>query len=196
MKALAILILAGAALVLSPSIAHSSTPEAAPGVTWQRAVPPPTTVPVASDAENAQSGPEFRRLERGGQVPQSWFTPRFIFANWALYGFPPPYPGLIWVRHYDDALLIDREGWVHDSRHAVDWARYGESWPTDRGVPEYTAASEPGAGSYAYPDPANGLGRGYGYGLFYVPITITETTTVRNRASQTTSGNAAAGAGR
>lgn len=177
MRALAILISAGAALVSSPSIAQSSAPETAPGVTWQQAATPSTTVPAVSDAENAPFGREFQRLQRGGQVPQSWFSPRFIVANWALYGFPPPYPGLAWVRYYEDALLIDRNGWVHDSRHEVDWARYGESWRTDRGVPEYALESESAVASHAYPDPANGLG--YGYGLFYVPITITETTTVR-----------------
>ncbi|MGS1015913.1 RcnB family protein [Allosphingosinicella humi] len=195
MKALTILISAGATLVSQPLVAQTSAATAAPGVTWREATS--AAVPTMSSAEAVPSArAEFRRLERGGQVPQGWLTPRFIIANWALYGFSPPYPGLVWVRYYDDALLIDREGWVHDSRHDIDWARYGESWRTDRGVPEYAVASEPGAGSYAYPDPADGLGRGYGYGLFYVPITITETTTVRNGGRQEARGNSAAGVAR
>lgn len=181
MKALIILISAGAALVSQPLVAQTSA-ATAPGVTWTEAAP--AEIPAASSAEvSLSSRADVQRIERGGHVPQGWFTPRFIIANWGLYGFPSPYPGLAWVRYHDDALLIDREGWVHDSRHDVDWARYGESWRTDTGVPEYAMATELGAASYAYPDSAAGLRYGYGNGMFYIPITITETTTVRSAPS-------------
>ena len=78
------------------------------------------------------------RINRGGMVPHGWFGPRFRIRNWGLYGFPQPFPGGSWIRYYDDAYLIDRDGRVLDSRYGMDWDRYGERWDyDDRGAPAY-----------------------------------------------------------
>jgi Ni/Co efflux regulator RcnB len=79
-----------------------------------------------------------RRIGRGGSVPHAWFGPQFHIRHWGAYGFPEPFEGGRWVRYYDDAYLIDRDGRVHDGRHDMDWDRYGEDWDEDdRGVPVY-----------------------------------------------------------
>ena len=78
------------------------------------------------------------RINRGGFVPTFWWGPQFVVQNWGMYGFPQPYAGTRWIRYYDDALLIDREGRVRDGRYGYDWDRYQDRWGTDRnGVPVY-----------------------------------------------------------
>jgi hypothetical protein len=79
-----------------------------------------------------------RRIDRGGFVPGFWFGPQFHIQNWGMYGFSQPSDGGRWVRYYDDAYMIDRDGRVRDSRHDMDWDRYGERWDyDDNGVPVY-----------------------------------------------------------
>lgn len=81
---------------------------------------------------------EFRRIERGGVVPQRWWGPDVQVRSWQMYGFPQPPQGDRWIRYYDDALLIDGGGRVYDSRPGWDWDRYGERWGADDdGVPVY-----------------------------------------------------------
>ena len=84
-----------------------------------------------------------RRIGRGGMVPHFWFGPQFIVRNWGGHGFPQPFDGGRWIRYYDDALLIDRNGRVHDSRYGWDWDRSGDRWGSDRnGVPVYVGDGE------------------------------------------------------
>ena len=79
-----------------------------------------------------------RRIDRGGFVPHFWFGPQFMVRNWHGHGFPAPFAGGRWIRYYDDALLIDRHGRVHDGRYGWDWDRRGDRWGYDgRGVPYY-----------------------------------------------------------
>ncbi|MDB5692453.1 MAG: hypothetical protein JWO81_1516 [Alphaproteobacteria bacterium] len=81
---------------------------------------------------------EFRRIERGGVVPRHWWGPQVQVRNWQTYGFPQPFAGGRWIRYYDDALLIDGDGRVYDSRPGWDWDRYGDRWDyDDDGVPVY-----------------------------------------------------------
>lgn len=81
---------------------------------------------------------QFRRINRGGFVPQFWWGPQFIVHNWSGYGFPQPYAGGRWIRYYDDAYMIDRSGRVLDSRYGHDWSREEERWSRDgNGVPVY-----------------------------------------------------------
>ncbi|HEX4737369.1 MAG TPA: RcnB family protein [Allosphingosinicella sp.] len=81
---------------------------------------------------------EYRRIDRGGVVPQRWWGPDVQVRSWQTYGFPQPFQGGRWIRYYDDALLIDGDGRVHDSRQGWDWDRYGERWGADGdGVPVY-----------------------------------------------------------
>lgn len=81
---------------------------------------------------------EFRHMERGSMVPRRWWGPQFQVRNWQMYGFPQPYAGCRWIRYYDDALMIDGEGRVLDSRPGWGWDRFGERWDyEDDGVPFY-----------------------------------------------------------
>jgi hypothetical protein len=81
---------------------------------------------------------EFRRIERGHAVPRFWWGPQFHVRHWQMYGFPQPMQGRRWIRYYDDALLIDDRGYVHDGRYGMDWDRYGDRWSHDeRGIPAY-----------------------------------------------------------
>jgi hypothetical protein len=135
---------------------------------------------------------QFRQVGRGGTVPPFWFGPSFHVRNYGLYGFPQPFQGGRWVRYYDDALLIDRDGRVHDSRPGYDWDRYGERWSYgEDGIPEYAGDRDyaPGDGDYEYAEdygrdgddyaydgpPPPPMPRGYGYG--YGPVVVTETIT-------------------
>ena len=86
---------------------------------------------------------QFHRIGRGGMVPHFWFGPQFVVRNWGGYGFPQPFAGGRWIRYYDDALLIDRDGRVHDSRYGWDWDRAGDRWGSDQnGVPVYVGDGE------------------------------------------------------
>lgn len=78
------------------------------------------------------------RIGRGGMIPHAWFGPQFVVRNWHMHGFPQPFAGGRWIRYYDDALLVDRYGRVHDGRYGWDWDRHGDRWGHDRdGVPIY-----------------------------------------------------------
>jgi Ni/Co efflux regulator RcnB len=94
-------------------------------------------------------GPRFGhvpQLYRGHRMAHFWFGPQFHVRNWQMYGFHRPQPGHRWVRHYDDAYLIDEQGIVMDGRHGLDWDQYGEQWAYDQGIPQYV-----GSGDY-HPD--------------------------------------------
>jgi Ni/Co efflux regulator RcnB len=80
----------------------------------------------------------FSRINRGGFVPSFWWGPQFVVQDWGSYGFSQPYPGTRWIRYYDDALLIDREGRVRDGRYGYDWGGYQDRWQDDgNGIPVY-----------------------------------------------------------
>jgi Ni/Co efflux regulator RcnB len=128
------------------------------GATWQAPPqqmqmrmegPPPQAMPQQRNFVVRRIGPgpamgperrqmEYRRVERGGMVPERWRQPQVQVRNWRTYGFPQPFAGGRWIRYYDDALLIDGNGRVYDSRSDWDWDRYGERWDHDGdGVPVY-----------------------------------------------------------
>ena len=130
-------------------------------------------------------------------VPRRWWGPQVQVRNWRGYGFPQPFAGGRWIRYYDDALLIDGDGRVYDSRPDWDWDRYGERWDyAEDGVPVYAGDGDyqprqrdygwaeryehhgMGPGPmvrervYAAPGPMGppppGGGYGYGYGAAYM----------------------------
>jgi Ni/Co efflux regulator RcnB len=143
------------------AVPMARSPQAAPHGHWgvrgagprppaahPRAMRPPIVTPAPMTREIRREfrhrGPVqghhfgFRRVHRGGFVPQFWWGPQFIVRNWSHHGFPQPFHGGRWIRYYDDALLIDRYGRVHDARSDWEWDRYGDRWDRDEnGVPVY-----------------------------------------------------------
>ncbi|HEV2865027.1 MAG TPA: RcnB family protein [Allosphingosinicella sp.] len=113
-------------------------------------------------------GPNFRhhRLHRGFVINPFWFGPQFHIQNWQMYGFAPPPSGHRWVRYYDDAYLIDREGRVRDERYGLDWDQYGERWDMDDGIPAYYGRGDyrPDDEDYGWVERHGGGGEDWDYG--------------------------------
>ena len=136
--------------------------------------------------------PGYHRIDRGFVVPHHWWGPQFHVMNWGGYGLPQPMHGRRWVRYYDDALLIDGYGRVHDGRWGMKWDDWEQEWAyDDRGIPVYVGNGDfhPGPQDYAWVEGQGGAyahhgygypGYGYGYGHAYgygAGMVITETTT-------------------
>jgi Ni/Co efflux regulator RcnB len=67
----------------------------------------------------------YRRPVVGYVLPGYWLQPSYYISDYRVYGLPAPQAGYGWSRYYDDAVLTDRYGQVHDSRVGYDWERYG-----------------------------------------------------------------------
>jgi Ni/Co efflux regulator RcnB len=138
------------------------------------------------------------RIERGHRLPSFWFSPQYRIDNWQMYGFSPPVQDGHWIRYYDDALLIDRDGVVRDGRWGMDWDGYQDGRESGYygseadGFDDYAEGEDRGD-YYDYsddedryveggelrpaPPPAAHGGPYYGYGYYYPgTITVTETT--------------------
>ena len=103
-------------------------------------------------------GRHFRHMQRGFIVPQFWWGPQFQVNNWQMYGFGDPGPDGRWIRYYDDAYLIGRDGRIRDTREGLDWDRYGEEWDMADGIPAYRGSRDyrPGDEDYAYAEGQEG----------------------------------------
>ena len=103
-----------------------------------------------------------QRLQRGFFIHPFFFGPQFHVQNWQLYGFAAPPPQHRWVRHYDDAYLVDREGRVRDHRYGLDWDQYGERWEMADGIPSYYGRGDyrPDDEDYAWVERHGGRDRG------------------------------------
>ncbi len=120
-------------------------------------------------------GPNFRhrRLQRGFVIHPFWFGPQFHVNNWQMYGFADPGGDSRWVRYYDDAYLIDRDGRVRDTRYGMDWDQYGEEWDLEDGIPAYRGSRDwrPDDDDYAWAErhgetgPGNNMG-GWDYSQY------------------------------
>jgi Ni/Co efflux regulator RcnB len=66
----------------------------------------------------------YRRPSIGYALPSYWVSPSYYIGNYDYYGFSRPSAGYGWSRYYDDAVLTDRYGRVHDTAPNVDWDRY------------------------------------------------------------------------
>ena len=66
----------------------------------------------------------YQRPLRGWTLPAFWAAPQFRVANWSGFDLPPPTNGYNWSRYYDDAVLIDDRGVVHDTIGGVDWNKF------------------------------------------------------------------------
>jgi hypothetical protein len=100
------------------------------------------------------------RLQRGFIVPQFFWGPQFQINNWQMYGFSDPGADGRWIRYYDDAYLIGRDGRIRDSREGLDWDRYGEEWDMADGIPAYRGSRNyrPSERDYAWSEEHEGHG--------------------------------------
>jgi Ni/Co efflux regulator RcnB len=123
---------------------------------------------IRRDHHGINRYPHYRRIDRGLVLPHSWWGPRFHIQNWNRYGFSQPMHGNRWVRYYDDALLIDRMGRVHDGRYGMRWDEYGDEWGYDEsGTPIYSGNGDYHSGEEDYAleeDRYEERYRGYGHG--------------------------------
>lgn len=146
--------------------------------------------------------PHYRRVDRGFALPQRWWGPSYQVRNWGAYGLPQPMHGGRWVRYYDDALLVDPYGRVHDGRWGMSWDEYGDDWGYDEsGIPAYVGDGDyhPADRDYAwvedheggyrdhgyaggqhpgYAYPSYGHSYGYGYGAVITETTVTTSPTI------------------
>ena len=90
----------------------------------------------------------YRRLHRGGRLPGYWMGADFRVHDYLSFGLAAPPPGYSWVRYYDDAVLVDRDGSVWDSRDGIPWSGAVAMASADDGYAR--ADSRAGAG---YPPP-------------------------------------------
>lgn len=67
----------------------------------------------------------YRMPFRGFVLPAYWIQPRFRVVNWRPYGLYAPTGGYYWSRYYNDAVLRDDRGYVHDYRSGVAWDNHG-----------------------------------------------------------------------
>jgi Ni/Co efflux regulator RcnB len=163
MRTLALLTFSAAAAAIALPTAAAAQPRA--GHSWGE----PGQRVVVRQGPGAGPGMrhvrrEFRRIDRGQFLPPLWAGPQFHVQHWQAYGFPQPMPGFRWVRYYDDALLVDRRGRVHDGRYGFDWDRYGDRWGRDeRGIPVYVGDGDyhPGDRDYAWAEEADEGGWDY-----------------------------------
>jgi hypothetical protein len=101
----------------------------------------------------------YRRPVRGAAVPTYWNAPRFYVTDWRSYGLLQPPVGYNWVRYYDDAVLLDARGSIHDTEFGVDWDRFdrGPSYAGDQ-IDTGTAYRSDGYASDGYGRLDRGLG--------------------------------------
>jgi Ni/Co efflux regulator RcnB len=186
----------GAALLPAVAAAQPVPPPGAhaagAGHTWRHggpraAMPPRTRLPHSGPRHGAPPhvgapqhgwvfpshyrGPRFGHIPRlhcGHRMAQFWWGPQFHVRNWQLYGFHQPQPGYRWVRHYDDAYLIDGHGTVMDGRYGLDWDQYGEPWGYDGGIPQYVGSGDfrPDGSDYAWVEEHGQMGYAEGHGAY------------------------------
>jgi Ni/Co efflux regulator RcnB len=114
----------------------------------------------------------YRRIDRGFFLPQPWWGQGYHIQNYSMYGLPQPIGGGRWVRYYDDALMVDAGGRVHDGRYGMAWDEWQDQWAyDDRGVPVYSGDGDfyPGDEDYAWvagegQQQAYGHHQGYAHG--------------------------------
>lgn len=86
----------------------------------------------------------YHRPSRGWTVPSYWISPSFYIGNYSLYGLTAPSSGYYWSRYYDDAVLMNNQGYVADYRQNIDWNQYEGGYDDGYGYTD--------GGYYAQPD--------------------------------------------
>ncbi|UVO49774.1 RcnB family protein [Sphingomonas sp. SUN019] len=112
----------------------------------------------------------YRRPVRGWVLPSYWIAPSWYVTDWSGYGLPQPQQGYTWSRYYDDAVLVDGRGSVHDTMGGVDWDSvdpdgvdyaYDDRGYDDGVVYDGRVYSGGAAGApYPYPEPRRDAGLG------------------------------------
>lgn len=135
-----------------PTIALKPPVEAAPQGNWSRdggwAGERHSSPPQSGQWRGERHGFENFRPRRGLFMPRLFVSPPYFVWNWRSYGLPEPGHGQRWVRYYDDAVLIDERGYIHDAVAGVDWEGYGPGPSRDDRDDE--AARWAWGGPYAY----------------------------------------------
>ncbi|BAK67925.1 hypothetical protein SLG_32500 [Sphingobium sp. SYK-6] len=128
------LMASAACLPATPSLAQPAGSHPAPTVTSSPGGP---TMPHHADWNRTVEGrwwagheapggwSAYRTPVNGFILPGYWLQPGYHIAEPERYGLPQPPPGYGWSRYYDDAVLTDTYGSVHDSRIGYDWDRPG-----------------------------------------------------------------------
>jgi len=98
----------------------------------------------------------WQRFGRGHILPPNFRGRQFFVNNWQTFGWPAPMPGGHWIRYHDDALLIDGDGRVMDSRYGWDWDGRGERMAYDDGGYDEGGYDEGGYGDEGYGDEGYG----------------------------------------
>ena len=92
----------------------------------------------------------WQRFGRGHILPPNFRGRQFFVNNWQTFGWPAPMPGGHWIRYHDDALLIDGDGRVMDSRYGWDWDGRGERMAYDDGGYDEGGYGDEGYGDEGY----------------------------------------------
>lgn len=69
----------------------------------------------------------YRRPSRGWKLPSYWYSPNFFISDYARYRLAVPPAGYVWVRYYNDAVLIDSRRRVADCVPGIAWAQFDDA---------------------------------------------------------------------
>lgn len=104
----------------------------------------------------------YQRPLRGSALPAYWAVPQWQVRDWSAFDLPAPPAGQRWTRYYDDAVLVDGRGIVHDTIGGVDWDQldpagvdyaYRSDWAGDAGVSQVSVVPNRAAPGTSYPVP-------------------------------------------
>lgn len=109
-------------------------------------------------AEQTMERPDGPPVAAGVRLPAVFLGDGYAVLDEAAWNLPPAAPGLNWVRYYDDAVLVGREGVVREVRQSMNWdGQGGYASGSDYGAP-YGADT---AGGLGYPIRPDVAGQGY-----------------------------------
>lgn len=63
----------------------------------------------------------YTRPRRGRTLPPYWMQSNFQIPDYLSFGLAAPPYGYFWVRYYDDAVLVDAQGGIHNSVSGIAW---------------------------------------------------------------------------
>lgn len=92
----------------------------------------------------------YRRIGRGGHLPNYWMGSGFRIPDYLSWGLAAPPYGYFWVRYYDDAVLVDDRGDVWDSVGGIAWSD-ADSWSDSSGSYSNSYSYSTAGAGYAQP---------------------------------------------